>query len=114
MSDIKTAKTSPRLENGKFYWYEGDEFAIRLYINLTSNNGEVLGLIDGDEVKVSFYRNDLCIHKFTFNKFTDNSIMLNFSENVSKKFRKGTYSYLISYKHIGKTTIVANNEVEVE
>ena len=103
------------MDGDKFYWYEGDEFAIKLEIALTSlDTGENIDLIDGDCVQGGFYKNDLCVHKFSFDQFNDNSVLLNFSENITKKFRKGTYSYIVSYKHIGRTTIVANNEVEVE
>ncbi len=115
MSSINTAKQSPRLENGKISWYEGDTFAIKLNIALTTvETGEAINLSSNDEIKVTFYRNEMCIHKFVFKQFSENSVMLNFSDSITKKFHKGKYTYVISYQSTGRTTIVANNEVEVE
>ena len=115
MSSITIAKASPRLENGKIIWYEGDTFAIKLNIDLTSTeDGNSINLTTGDEIIVSFYRTDICVHKFVFNTFVDNTIILDFDENVTKKFNKGNYTYIITYKNINRTTIVANSDVEVE
>ena len=114
MSSLNTAKKSPRIEDGKFYWYEGNTFAIELEINLSNENGETITLSDTDTIIINCSRNDISIHKFTFREFFENKIVLNFDEELTKKFRAGSYEYTITYIGTNITTIVAKNIMEVE
>jgi len=116
MSQIISAKASPRYENNKFYWYEDDTFAIELDITLTdTDTDEDVSLAAGDEIIVSFYQNKILVHKFVFDTFNDgNKVILNFNDRITKKFPVGEYNYTITYKGVNTTTIVANNLAEVE
>ena len=116
MSEIKSAKQSPRYEHDKFIWFEGDTFAISLDITLTDlDTNENITLTDHDEIIVSFYQSNILVHKFVFDSFEDgNKVILNFNDKITKKFPAGIYNYTITYKGVNTTTIVANNIVEVE
>ncbi len=114
MADLNTAKVSPRIENGKFLWYEGNTFAIELEINLTNDSGEVVTLGNDDTIVVNCYRNDISMHKFVFKEFFENKVYLHFDEEITKKFREGNYYYTVTYIGNDTTTIVARNEMEVE
>ena len=116
MSELLSAKQSPRYENNKFYWFEEDTFAIELNITLTNlDTGENILLEKGDEIIVSFYQSGILVHKFVFDTFDNGNIVtLNFNDAVTKKFPVGEYNYTITYKGVNTTTIVANNIAEVE
>ena len=116
MSEIITAKHSPRIDNNIFYWYEHDTFAIQLEINLIAKEtGEPIVVKDTDQMIICFYKNNIPIHKFCYTNFNNgHKFVLDFSHEVSKKFTEGTYEYRIIYVGSNKTTIVAKNFAEVE
>jgi len=114
MADLDTAKASPRIEDGKFLWYEGNTFAIELEINLTNKDGESIILGNNDTIIVNFYKNNISMHKIIFTNFFENKIFIHFDEETTKKFKEGKYQYTITYIGNDTTTIVAKNEMEVE
>ncbi len=115
MSNLISAKISPRYENDKFFWYENDTFAIELNITLIDSlSSETIEFSETDQIIITFFKNDIAIHKFTFSNITNNKVVLVFDESVSSKFKEGKYSYTIVFKGLNTTTIVANNEAEVE
>lgn len=115
MSNIITAKQSPRLQDGKIVWYEGDTFSIALTLSLTDEvTNEDITLDDTSTVIVSIYKSKILVHRFTFNSFENNQIVMVFNDEVSGKFSVGEYNYTITHKCLNTTTLVANNIMEVE
>ena len=116
MSEIKTSKQSPRFENGKICWFENDTFVLQFLVNLVeSETNEPLTILPSDEIVVCFYKNNIPITKFCYNNLKEGEpICLDFSSDVSKKFKEGTYTYTITYIGDSRTTIVAKNIAEVQ
>ncbi len=115
MSNIITAKQSPRLENNKFVWYEGDTFSISLTLSLIDEEtNENITLDDTSTVIVSIYKSKILVHQFVFNEFDNNQIVMVFDDELSKKMTVGEYNYTITHKCLNTTTLVANNIMEVE
>ena len=116
MSEIISANQSPRIENNILYWYEYDTFAIELEINLIAKENNLpITTKDSDQIIVSFYKDNIPIYKFCHTNFNNgDKIVLDFSNEVSKKFSAGIYEYRIVYIGPNTTTIVAKNNAEVE
>ena len=117
MSEIKPAKSSPRIENGVLRWYHGDSFQIEWEINLTQN-GRSYEFDENDELIFSFYRKPEkeLVHQFTFTNIQDNMVTLDFTEEISSKFDVGYYSYCVKFNsHDGELiTLFAKERAEVE
>ena len=117
MSDIKSAKSSPRLENGILKWYHGDSFQIEWEINLTQN-GEPYEYDSNDELIFSFFNKPgkELVHQFTFTNIQDGIVTLDFTEEISNKFDVGHYSYCIKFNsNDGELiTLFAKERAEVE
>ena len=115
MSNIITAKQSPRLEDGKLIWYEGDTFSITLTLSLSDEvTDEAITLDSNSTIVVSIYKAKILVHRFEYNQFSDNQITMTFDDQVSRKFSAGEYTYTITHKCLNTTTLVANNIMEVE
>ena len=116
MPNLKQSKQSPRYENGKFYWFNKDTFAIELTINLKRLEDDTDIIVNPeDKMEISFFKQNIPIHKFNFTNFNNGDrFVLNFDDTVSKKFTPGTYEYTIAYSGTNRTTIISKNSVEVE
>lgn len=116
MPNLKQSKQSPRYENGKFYWYKFDTFAIELTINLKRlEDGSDIITNPNDEIEITFFKQNIPIHKFKYTNFQNGSkFLLNFDAPISKKFTPGIYEYTITYSGSNRTTIISKNSVEVE
>ena len=116
MPNLKQSKLSPRYENGKFYWYKYDTFAIELTINLKRlEDGTDIIVSPSDEIEITFFNQNIPIHKFMFTNFNNgDKFVLNFDAPTSKKFTPGHYEYTITYIGSNRTTIISKNSVEVE
>ena len=117
MSSIQPAKSSPRLENGVLRWYHGDCFVVDWTISLTKD-GVPYQYDADDELIFSFYtRPDKeLVHQFTFTNIQNNTVSLEFTEEVSNKFAIGNYSYCIKFNsHDGElVTLYAKERAEVD
>lgn len=111
-----TAKKSPRFENEKIVWYEGDTFQIDWLIHLTdTSTGEEIALLPSDQMVFSFYKlNMSLVHEFVENINDEGKVVLDFNTEISNKFSAGSYFYSVKYKGIDTTTIAVNGKVEVE
>ncbi len=115
--DITPAKASPRLERETLKWYVNDSFSIEWMIQLLENNVP-LNFDADDEVVFNFFTYDgkTLIHSFSFTDIQNNTVCLDFTEEVSKKFPVGKYTYCAKFiNHEGTVvTIFAKKHVEVE
>ena len=111
-----TAKKSPRIENGKIYWYEGDTFSIEWTITLTDETThEEIDLSPLDKVLFKFsntYKN--IVYECECEVGENGKVILEIPKAVSEKFSVGTYTYSIKYKCEDIITVAANGIVEVE
>lgn len=132
------APQSPRMDNGVLKWFYGDTFAIDMVINLVEQNidesGEYINRIidfdEDDQITVVFFNaHKEVVYSFVAKNISNDegsenyhTITLDFTKDISHKFRKGRYTYCVKYVHKedGKTvltditTICVDNKVEVE
>lgn len=117
MNEIKPAKSSPRIENSVLKWYHGDAFEIEWEVRLTQDNIPY-EFDENDELIFSFYKNPskVLVHQFTFTNIQDYTVVLGFTEEISKKFDIGQYSYCVKFNsHDGElVTLFAKERAEVE
>ena len=116
MSEIKTSKQSPRFENGKICWYEGDTFVLQFLINLkNSETNEPLTYLPSDKMLICFYKNDIPTFKFCYTNLRNGeAVCIDFNDDITKKFKEGIYTYTITFVGDNRTTIVAKNTLEVQ
>ena len=116
MPNISPAKRSPRIENETFKWFEGDAFTIEWEISLTENDLPI-EYDEDDTLEFNFF--DAAkkpVYTFSFDHIQDDTVSLVFTEEISKKFPVGKYTYCVKYiNHEGEIiTIFAKNKVEVQ
>jgi len=114
--EIRSTPPSPRVENSVLKWYYEDSFNITWSIALTED-GEPLPYDENDLLVFSFFTKDRkLIIEFEFSHITDNTVVLQFTEEVSKLFTPGQYYYCVKYiDGSGRvSTIYANRKIEVE
>lgn len=115
--DIKPAKASPRVDKEVLKWYVGDTFSIEWLIQLYKDETHLI-LDENDEIVFNFFTRDekQLIHTFSFTNIQEETVCLDFTEEVSNKFPVGRYIYCAKFiDHDGTTvTIFAKKLVEVE
>lgn len=125
MSDIILSnKQSPRYENKTWKWYVYNTFNLIFKIRLLDSDDQEITIGENDYIQVEFYqKGKTLVHTF---KFTDLEwttpqsgnnyieIILDFDEEVSKKFEVNKYTFCITYYGDEITTVYADGNVEVE
>ena len=115
---LETAKQSPRYENGKLYWYLGDNFKITFTINITKDD-KPYTLQPTDKIIIEFFdMTDTSITKFEFTgeDISDNKVVMNMTKELTSLFSAKSYCYCMKYIDAdnNSTTISANNMAVVE
>ena len=117
---IPVAKQSPRIKSGVIYWYHGDAFDIDWDIHLTEEEQPIV-FQEGDQLEWNFFSSankEKPVHTFNFKyeDIVDNTVTLKFTQEVSKKFAIGSYTYCIKFIcHDGRVvTLNALNKIQVE
>ena len=117
MTEIKPAKQSPRFEGETLKWYVNNTFTVEWGISLTKDD-EPLIFDENDEIVFEFYTSPgrELIHEFRFSNIEGNSVNLDFTEEISRKFPIGKYIYCAKFiDHEGTVvTIFAKKKAEVE
>lgn len=112
---IPGARMSPRIANGCICWYEGDTFSLVLRMELEDQDGADVTIGESDTVKVTFRdRTEQTVQEFSFESVAENSVTLDFTDEVTKKFPRGVYTYDILYTHGDRTTLASRNIARVE
>lgn len=135
---IVPAPQSPRMDNGVLKWFYGDTFAVDMVINLVEQEAQKDGTFvdkpinfdESDQIVVTFFneRKEVVYSFISKNISNDekseyyHTITLNFTQDVSHRFRRGKYTYCMKYVHkedgntacTDITTICVNNRAEVE
>ena len=107
-------KVSPRFENTRLCYYEGDTFSLEIPIDL-SRDGEKIDITENDIIKFTFY--DAYGDFFTEREFTNienNTVLFDWNEEFTSLFKKGRYTYRIRYNGECVRTISADCMVVVE
>lgn len=117
------AKRSPRIENYILYWYQGNTFSYIWTLSLTDpESQEPVEINPTDIVTFNFYKRgtDLLIYAFSCTNIVKNEqnvyeVTLEFTSDISKRFKPGLYSYCVTYNNgTAVTTIGADLLAEVE
>lgn len=131
------APQSPRMDNGVLKWFYGDTFVVDMVINLVEEEvGEdgtlvnrLINFNESDQIMVTFFndRKEL-VHSFILKNISNDetsesyhTASLDFTKDISHKFRCGRYTYCVKYVHkdgdktvsTDITTICVNNRAEV-
>ena len=115
MTKLPAAKPSPRIAGGVLRWYDGDTFEIVLRFDLEDQDGEAVDIGSTHSVSVEFLDDTRqSVHTFRFSEVEGNQVTLEFDEQTTAKFAKGSYVYDIRYTHGDRTTLARRNPAVVE
>ncbi len=114
MIELNTCKPSPRIEpDGTLYMYEGDTACIDFEIELSYIYEEQaienpIYINPTDKVRVCFKDAlfDKKIYEFEFTNIQDNTITLCFTKELTKLFKKGSYTYCVHVEMISDDEVV--------
>ena len=112
-----TAKKSPRIENNKIVWYEGDTFSIDWTFNLHDENlDEEIDISPLDKIHFKFISggNRKVVYECDALLSNEGKVTLVIDEEITKKFPSGIYTYSIKYIGTDVITIATNGVMEVE
>ena len=112
---LPCASLSPRISGGVLKWYAGDVFDLQVRLALTDENGEALEIESTHTV--TFVFRDACrrvVYEVTFVEIEDDTVVLRFTEAVSRLFPRGSYTYDVIYKGAVRRTLVCNGPILVE
>lgn len=115
MSNIPSARSSPRIVNGVLKWYEFDTFTLDLELELEDQDGEPVTIGTDDIVEINFYnRSEDKVKEWHFTNISSNVVTLVFDDEVTALFPAGWYHYDIIYKGENRTTIAKRVQLIVE
>ena len=111
---MNPAKQSPRMEtDGTLRWYAGDTFALTFNFTLKDAGGNPITIDPADRINIKFFDyNSNLVHEFEFTGTS--SPTLNFTDEISAKFKEGVYSILVKFNSTNVTTLLKNNKVVLE
>ena len=107
------AVQSPRFEGTELHYFEGDTFTLELPITL-QRDGEQVNIGPADTVTFTFYKGGVEVAEKTFTGVENNTVYLLWDEEMTKKFRKGDYTYRLRYNGDFVRTILADCRICVE
>lgn len=111
---VKCAEQSPRIcEDGSIRWYEGDTFTLEFDLNFTDEQGNVVEVLPDDEIAICF-RNKYGEILYETKVVGTSTLTININEEISNKFKEGSYTYCVRRNSIYITTLMRNNKVVVE
>ena len=102
LNDFKGAQESPRYNDDTdvLYWYEGDAFYIEWTLDVMGQTeGAIHEYGEDDMIVFSFYDiKKQLIQQFKFNVLPESHVIrMEFTPEVSAKFKAGTYTYCMKY-----------------
>ena len=110
---MKAAKQSPRIESdGSLRWYEGDTFSLTFNFVLKDISGDVISIKPTDVIKIQFRDDKNVIQEFS--QAGTASPTIEFTEEISNKFKAGTYRIIARFNSSNVTTILKDNLAVVE
>lgn len=112
---IKCAEQSPRVcDDGTIRWYEGDTFDLKFELTFIDDDGNVITPSPTDKLSICFRNSYGQIVYETEMVGASNSLKVNMNEELTKKFKVGSYIYCVRKKTDYITTIMRKNRVVVE
>ena len=111
---LQCAKQSPReCEDGSIRWYEGDTFDLVFEFNIQDENDRPITMGATDSIEVCFKdKNGTIIHEFV--GIGSNTVTMQFTEEISNKFKVGEYKYRARFRGEYIRTLMRKNKVVVE
>lgn len=112
-------RSSPRIRDGKIYWYEGDTFTWSLKFTIKQCDGTDYILQPTDKIIVDFKKNlhtDKSIYTFIFEnqEYTDNTIKMEFTPEITALFPYGFYKIGAKLESEDITTLLPASTICVE
>nr|DAH38696.1 MAG TPA: hypothetical protein [Caudoviricetes sp.] len=112
-------RSSPRIRDGKIYWYEGDTFTWSLKFTIKQCDGTDYILQPTDKIIVDFKKNlhtDKSIYTFIFEnqEYTDNTIKMEFTPEITALFPYGFYKIGVKLESEDITTLLPASTICVE
>ena len=115
MSELPSAKQSPRVVNGVLRAYENDTFDLNIELDLTDQDGTPITVQSTDNIKNVFRdKTNPVIKEFSFTGATNNTVTLDFDAECAALFKKGEYHYDLYYTGSERTTIAKGNVYMVD
>lgn len=115
MSELPSAKQSPRIVNGVLRFFERDTFDLNLELELTDQDGTPITIQSTDTIKIVFTdKTNAVIKEFDFTGATNNTVTLDFDTACTALFKKGEYHYDLYYTGSERTTIAKSNVCMVD
>lgn len=111
---MKCAEQSPRLcKDGTIRWYYGDTFPLIFIFEFTNEDEEPIEIQASDTIEICFRdKQNTPIHKFTSTGTP--SVEMEFTEEISRKFKAGEYTYCTKFRGEYIRTVQHRNRVVVE
>ena len=110
---MKAAKQSPRIEeDGSLRWYEGDTFSLTFKFILKDKNGASISIKPSDAITIRFKDRNSVIQEFTSTGTANPEVV--FTQEISNKFKEGTYQLEARFNSNNVTTLLKGNMVVVE
>ena len=114
MSNLPSARSSPRIVNGVLKWYEGDTFTLDIELELIDQDGAAIDT-NGKEVLIKFYdMSEDLVKEFNIKNIQNNTVSLEFNSEITALFPQGEYHYDVIYMGEHRTTIAKDNAIVVE
>lgn len=115
MAKIKAARLSPRFENGRLYFYEGNTFTVTLDLEFTRSSGEHFVYEEKSKIIFRSYdETEALVEEVVFEDVEDGSVTLEFDNVRSLKYPCGKYTYDVIYSGSCETTVAKSNQIIVE
>lgn len=115
MGNLPNAEPSPRIQNGVVLWCEGDTFVWEIVFDLVDQDCEKKNILPTETVKVVFTDKKMNVVKtFEFEDIENNVVSMDFDQDVTALFEKGSYTYDIYLNGTKRVTLANENKVVVE
>lgn len=101
--------TSPMFIENTIYYYVGDTFQVSFFLDLKDETGSSIEILSSDTVTFEFYNSsDMLVYVAEMSSIEGNTVLLDWTDNVTDKFKKGVYTYRVKLNSEYVTTIAAD------
>lgn len=116
---LKGANRSPRIKDGKIYWYEGDTFLWSMKFVIKKCDGTDYILQPTDKITVEFKKNlhtpdNIYSFEFQNQEYPDNTITMEFTSEITSLFPYGFYKIGVKLEDDDITTLLPATTICVE
>lgn len=110
---IKCANKSPRIcGDSSIRWYEGDTFELNFEMTFTDDEGNEIPTDSDTTITICFRKNNVLVHEVSV--VGNNLVNVVIDKEITKKFKRGVYTYCVRRNGNYITTVIHHNKVVVE